>query len=244
MQRTMEDATGLSVDFQVAFPDAALKDAVDNVLKGIEIKIPDGFDTSAFFLDGVKYPEGHFETGIQAIDGFKTMQFMKALPTIYSRETERNVRKGIVLQAMLQKVQTELANPGFWWRTLNFLSENLKPERVNGDLNIAPILFNTLKHLMTLAVKANISNIDLEKSIPEFGKTLYIVDPASGDGGVRWARGNQSPAIQQDLRENVFPTEYFAVPAGNINPYADDLVEDYWQAVRDLVKERLTSFAP
>ena len=77
---------------------------------------------------------------------------------------------------------------------------------------------------------------------------LVVHDPVFGDGGVRrvhviaedMTREVQidDPRVQADVRLGSMPP-WMLVPVGG-NPYADDLVGDYWFAVRSLVATALT----
>jgi len=48
MRKVIEDATGLSIDFQVTFRDAAIQRLVDNVFDGIQVTAPMAFDVHPF----------------------------------------------------------------------------------------------------------------------------------------------------------------------------------------------------
>lgn len=40
MRLTLENATGLAVDFQFAFSDIAIQKLIDNVFQGVEVAVP------------------------------------------------------------------------------------------------------------------------------------------------------------------------------------------------------------
>jgi hypothetical protein len=71
-------------------------------------------------------------------------------------------------------------------------------------------------------------------------RTLYVVDPASGDGGVQWvqANANDNPITQRDISEHRYGELAMEVPYHG-DPYAPDLVANYWPDVRKLIAARL-----
>lgn len=64
---------------------------------------------------------------------------------------------------------------------------------------------------------------------------------AGGDPeGVSWITLSDSEYIQNEFKEGKIKDQYMAVPkTKNANPYSQDLVTDYWDSTRRLVKERL-----
>ena len=68
MRRTLEDATGLAIDFQLAFNESAIAGATDNVFGGLDVDVPLAFKVNAFYLDGEKYPAGEFQPGAPAAE--------------------------------------------------------------------------------------------------------------------------------------------------------------------------------
>ena len=70
--------------------------------------------------------------------------------------------------------------------------------------------------------------------------TLYVVDPASGDGGVQWVQANAhtNGVTQRDIAQHRYGELAMEVPY-NGNPYADDLAANYWPDVRKLIAARL-----
>src|SRR6201999_2435162 len=74
LRRTVEDASGLAIDFQLAFKESAIESATDNVFGGLDVNVPLPFKVNAFYLDGVKYPAGEFRQGVQHLNGVQVIQ--------------------------------------------------------------------------------------------------------------------------------------------------------------------------
>src|SRR5205823_5340752 len=55
MRLVVEDATGLSVDYQLVMADSVIKEAVDDLFGGIRVEVPFDFDAMAIYYDEVKY---------------------------------------------------------------------------------------------------------------------------------------------------------------------------------------------
>src|SRR5437899_3784944 len=71
MRRTVEDATGLVIDYQLAFRESAIQGATDNVFGGLDVDVPLGFHVNGFYLDGVQYPGGVFQKGLPRLNGIR-----------------------------------------------------------------------------------------------------------------------------------------------------------------------------
>ena len=74
------------------------------------------------------------------------------------------------------------------------------------------------------------------------GKTLYVVDPTVGDGGVQWVSMEvlTNPIAKRDLASGVYPEVGVGMELPiSSNPYGD-LIAGYWPSVRRLVKLKLT----
>src|SRR5437870_713058 len=69
MRHTIEDATGLAIDYQLAFRESAIAGATDSVFGGLDVDVPLGFKVNGFYLDGDKYPGGEFSKGHQRLNG-------------------------------------------------------------------------------------------------------------------------------------------------------------------------------
>lgn len=237
--RTIEGATGLSADLQIAINDPALKYLINDVFGGLEIDIPNSFEAMQFPLEGKFLPGRGFTKGQQRLDGVAAMQYMKALKSgKYDREYERNVRKEIVLKSIMAAFEKEVNNPTFFLRFAMFLHNQSGNKNININFEIPEMLqVTSLKGLSQLR---NLGSMEAKFGF-KLGKSLYIVDEGSGDGGVIWVTASPDERPQQELEKGVYTDKNFAVPRGNPDPYAKNLPADYWNSVRALVKSRLTS---
>jgi hypothetical protein len=76
--------------------------------------------------------------------------------------------------------------------------------------------------------------------MPGVPRTMYVVDPASGDGSVQWVQANarDNPITNRDIDLHVYNELAMEVPYHG-NPYAQDLATGYWSDVRKLIAARL-----
>ena len=234
MRQTVEDATGLSVDFQLTLEDSAIKRAVDDVFGQLPIDAPFQLDARPIFFEGIEYPEHHFPAGPQSLDGLHSLQYVKAvMKGDYDSAKELTVRKQIVAKAMLEAARRESANPVFWTKALQFTGSEVQRRSIGYDFDAPALLFASLR-------KIYVSGIGSRAIFPNMGRSIYIVDYLSGDGGVEWVTGSLNPIMQRDLANGVYAADNsFSVPKGDADPYATDLVAHYWGSVRDLIRERL-----
>jgi hypothetical protein len=241
MRRTVEDATGLSIDFQIAFKDSLLLDLVDGVFGGIEIDNPADFKVQPFYLDGKLFDEGRFGKGTQRLNGTQTLQYIKALTTRHDPSLERNVRKVIVFRALLDGTNQRCHDRGFWLRISSFVVGQSSSRTIQYDFDPLGLLVRNLGDVIPNAEKfAKGEGCDLGAS--RIGKTLYVVDPTVGDGGVQWVSMEvlTNPIAKRDLTSGVYPEAGVGIELPiNSNPYSD-LITGYWPSVRRLVKLKLT----
>ncbi|MBI2021942.1 LCP family protein [Candidatus Daviesbacteria bacterium] len=246
MREVIEDATGLCVDFQVKLDDPAIKDLVDNVLGGLEIDLPFDLKTRDFFInnerqDKSKFPP--FKKGPQTLSGTDTIRFLKAMADEpYDPSKERNVRKHLVFNALIGRVVKDISNPLFLTRALMFY----KRAEDNGTLDIeadfGELVKNNLGNLLNLAGQKLFRKTEGATSL-KTGKTLYIVDPGSGGGGVNWvgAAKEDNQNIREEFEANVYEKDTsLAIPQGG-NPKSQDLVAEYWGSLRRYIKQQLQS---
>ncbi|MEW5720249.1 MAG: LCP family protein, partial [Chloroflexota bacterium] len=243
LQRKMiEDATGLAIDYQITFRDAAMQRLIDNVFDGVQVTAPMAFDVHPFYLDGVKYPGGHFPQGPQKLNGRQAIQFIKTVPVAegtYDRLLEHNSRKSLVFDALLRALDEKYADRAFWLKGATFVANEMLGGAVVCDFDPLALIVNNIGGMMADAPKFLASAKSSAPRLPKIERSLYIVDPAHGDGGVQWVNANAAvnPITQKDIDAGVYPTLAMEVPL-NANPYGD-LVTGYWTSVRALVKESL-----
>jgi hypothetical protein len=241
MRRVLEDATGLAMDFQIAFRDAAMQPLIDDVFGGVVVDVPIAFEVHAFYLDGVKYDPGKFAKGRQKLNGRQVIQFIKTVPVsdaAYDRSLEHNARKHLIFNALLDALDRQSADRSFWLRGSAYITGQLATGAITFDFDPISMLVNNLSSI------ANISASSQNARLPQIRKTIYIVDPAQGDGGVQWINANaaMNPITQRDIAAGVYAALDTAIPF-DANPYGN-LVTEYWQSVRAVVKQSLTRAAP
>lgn len=236
LQRKMiENATGLAVDYQIVFRDAVLQRLIDQVFDGVVVNVPIAFDVHPFYLDGVKYPGGHFAQGEQKLDGRQVIQFIKTVPVAegeYPKEIEHNARKALVFEGLLRAVNEKYTARAFWLKGAAFIAGEFFTGAVVCDFDPLALVVQTITTMPN-------ASFTRELTLPKINRSLYIVDAAHGDGGVQWVNANaaENPITQKDIEAGVYITLAMAVPL-NANPYGD-LVTGYWTSVRTLVKETL-----
>ena len=241
MRKTVEDATGLSTDFQIAFKDSLLINLVDDVLGGIEIDNPADFEVQSFYLDGKRFEAGRFSKGRQPLNGTQTIQYIKALAAQYDPSLERNVRKVIVFRALLDGINQRCHDRDFWLSISGFVVGQSNSGSIQYDFDPLGLLVSHLPEVISSAGRfAKGEGCDLGAS--KIGRTLYVVDPTVGDGGVQWVSMEvlTNPIAKRDLESGVYPDAGAGMELPlNSNPYGD-LITEYWQSVRLLVKQKLT----
>ncbi len=240
MRQVVENATGLSVDFQIVFKDALIIDLVDNLFGAIDLEVTGDFDAAPYYLDGVLQQATHFAKGTQKLNGTRTIQFMKALVADeYNKSLERNVRKVMVFRAMMESVRKTCNDRQFWLKVSSFAISGLTSERIAIDFDLLSLVVSNIGAIISGADSFVTDTGACGVSASNIGKTIYVVDPAVGDGGVQWIATSAltNPVTQQDMTSGRYPYDGFEVPF-NADPYGD-LVTGYWLSVRSLVKKSM-----
>ncbi len=244
MRLTLENATGLAIDYQVSFRDAALSNLIDGVFGGVEVDVPMAFDVHPFYLDGKKYDKGQFAQGVQRLSGRQVVQFIKTVPIAegaYHPSLEHNVRKALVLDALMQSVGENYRERMFWLKGSAFLTGELLTGSITYDFDPIVLIVNNIGATTASFQKVMGRTTSDAVRLPAIGQTRYVVDPAHGDGGVQWAAANAAvnPITKKDIENGVYPSLDFEVPI-DANPYGN-LVTEYWPSVRSLVRDTLLS---
>lgn len=243
MQEVLENATGLTIDFTIVLPDEQIASLVDNVFGGIPFTNPSAFDVHPFYLGGVKYPRGHFPAGPQTLDGKAVLQYIKTVPIerpgALDKNLEHNVRKHRIARALVDATKANLANPVFLAKLLNFLRDQGSADRIVTDFDLGGMLVNQIGGYLAVATLPFFGE-SKPSELPEIAKTMYIHDPAAGDGGVRWVRGDPNAATQRDIARGIYRDPNMAVPVGG-NAAAANLTTGYWQYLRAHIKRKLLS---
>lgn len=236
MKEVLENATGLSVDLELAFKDQVIVDLVKEVFDDrLPVYLPVGFKTYPYWMDKVLYPADRTQVisyvpGIRVFNGREVAGLIKAVPVPDSRgqypnSVEHNRRKEWVLEAFKANVILKAKDPSFWSKSFSFLLFKWGESRAFWlDRETKSLDFDFDPELLTPQMLASLAlgySQNEELGFPEFGKKIYIVDGAHGDGGVRWT------------------ANFMEIPIGEIN--ADgNLVLEYWPSVRKKVEELLT----
>jgi len=239
MRKTLEDATGLAIDFQVAFADAVIARLVDEVIAPIEVEVPADFEANPFYIDGMKFPARRFSRGTQSMDGVTVIQYIKTVPSVegggyYGRELEHNARKHLVFRALGSALEDRDGGPGLILAILRVLIEGERDGLLSFDFEAEELLIG---HIGLVPGMAQAALGNQRTTLPQISHAIYIVDSAHGDGGVQWVTASESPMIKSELALGRYPDQAVEVPL-NPNPYGD-LVTEYWGSVRSLVKKSL-----
>ena len=239
LRTTVEDATGLSIDFQLAFQDSVVKSVIDEVFGGLVVDVPYVFDAAPIYFEDAQYPALHYAQGRQKLNGLQALQFIKAInanlaKTRYDPTRELAVRKQIIVQGVLNDVKAESANPFFWAKMLQFLRSTLDRKDVEYDFDAASLLFKTIAHYVASGARGQKIPLSVTRAV-------YVVDWKVGDGGVQWVTGSINPIMQRDLKNGVYVDISMSVPIGKADPYAPSLPTGYWPSVRQLIRQRLAS---
>jgi hypothetical protein len=238
MRRTVEDASGLVIDYQLAFRESAIEAATDNVFGGLDVDVPLPFRVNAFYLDNVKYPAGEFSAGVQHLNGLQVIQFIKTVPVEqnYDPRLEHNARKHLIFRAIMDALKQHAGDVGFMGRAALFFSNQVSQDSLAYDFDLRRLLVDNLRSMIANVGRGDASNSDM----PGVNRTMYVVDPASGDGGVQWVQANahDNPITRNDVERHVYGELAMEVPYHG-DPYAWDLPHSYWQDVRSLIASRL-----
>jgi hypothetical protein len=249
-RQTLENVTGLCIDFQIAFDDIVIKEFVDNVYGGIEVNVPQTFEVHPFYLNGKKYPRGTFKQGVQKLNGTQVIQFIKTVPVAqvaYDVSLEHNLRKHIIFEALLESFKTKSADPRFWVSAGKFMAGEISNGTIAYDFDHAALIKNQIGNMAVNLGKYAVTSKSQKTggmSFPRFNKRRYIVDKTQGDGGVRWVSPTvDDPFMRADIQTGVYANFDMEVPY-NGNPYAADLANDYWCSTRSLVQTALLDYPP
>src|SRR5438105_2997105 len=151
MRRTIEDATGLAIDYQLAFKESAIQGATDSVFGGLDVNVPLGFRVNGFYLDGVKYPGGIFQKGLQRLNGIQVIQFIKTVPVEqhYDPALEHNARKHLVFKAIMEALKQHSGDVAFLGRAAIFFGGQLAQNSIADDFDLRSLVIDNLRSLMT-----------------------------------------------------------------------------------------------
>lgn len=233
-----QDATGLPIDYQIAFGEGAIVDLVDNVFGTIPIQNQKEFQVNPFYYNSKQYPGGTFPKGSQRLNGLDVLKYIKTIVIETGKpdpQLEHNIRKSVVIDGVLQGIKENSYNPLFWGKMIGFIRNSSTTKEIDYDFDPISLGVNNIGGVGWDTISSSLSGNDMSFKA-KLGNTLYIVDKTQGAGGVGWVKGNPYKKTQDDLSN--YTDQNMEVPY-NSDPYADNLVTSYWQSVRSLVKSFL-----
>ena len=252
MGKVCEDITGLASDFQIVMKDVVFRDAIDQLADGkLTVTIPKDHYTSSYRLNGVAYGDGFIHQGTQEMDTAGLMKYIFAEDkNPGGKEDERSYRKNDVLEVLSQKVGKKTKkDPLFMFAILNFAKKQIDSKNIEADFD-TDLLNRGWQFLGGLAgaLGKALSTGKIESKPPEINKHQQHVfhDPYFGDGGVtRTHNIKNTPGLERDNPVVIEEAQHEKLPGWmlipvNGNPKAANLVKDYWQTPRRLVKEALS----
>jgi hypothetical protein len=243
----LEDATGLAIDFQIVMKDVFLKNYLNDVSGPVELIVPKDLHTNVYRLDGQDHGEDFLSAGRQTLSPDQAMTFVLG-ETLdpEGKLDERSYRKDLLMKTLACEIRQRFSarNAGFALTLARFLLGELKDQDLVTDFDFQ-LMSGGLAHLAQAFVA---SFGDVDASFPQLGsaRELVIHDAAFGDGGVR--RVHYMATQPEDADNSLVKYEiqigslapYMLIPVGG-NPYASDLVKDYWGSVRQLVRARVSA---
>ena len=242
MRRVVEDATGLSVDTTAIFPDTILASLVNRITGPIRVNIPKDFWAHPVYIGGRKYPARPFKQGMATLAGEECLQLIKSVPINDTAPVlEHNRRK----HAVIEGIRRELRRIDVPLKIAQFMKTQLDAGNLTLDFDLTPLLLNLEDPRLLAQIMGSMFSKDASSFFPSIEKTIYIVDPAHGDGGVQWARANAAVNFitREDVEFGMYPKQHgWEIPHMKefiANPYSPDLVNDYWLPMRKRIKDLL-----
>jgi hypothetical protein len=250
VRTVLEDATGLTIDFQVLMKDVFLRNYLDAVSGPVELVVPQDFATNTYRLDGADHPPDFIAAGRQTLSTDKAMTFVLGeVEDPQGRADERSYRKDLLLRTLACEARERFAgrDVGFALNLARFSVGEVRNSDLSTDFD-----FSLVTDGLGALAQAFVTNRgDVDTTFPQFGsgRELVIHDEAFGDGGVRRVHYMALQPDANGVAENPLVAEeiqlgslapYMLIPPGG-NPYADDLITDYWAPVRSLIRSRLAA---
>lgn len=246
MREVVEDATGLAIDGQIIFSDLFFVALINRVFEQVEVDNPKAFLAHPIYFQKHKYPMREFPKGRLPMNGETALQYIKSVTVNNPDKTLEHSRRKERVFAGIRERSTKGRTAS---HIIFFLRDAINQGLVSHDLELEPSLLNfqNLRIVLRLLPLA-FSGSEASALIPTIRKSIYVVDPAQGDGGVQWARANAAfnPFSKRDLDAGLYPKQHgWEIPYRDenffANPDAEDLVIDYWLPMRERIKELLTT---
>jgi hypothetical protein len=250
VRTVLEDATGLAIDFQVLMKDVFVRNYLNAVSGPVELVVPKDFATNTYRLDGADHPPDFIAAGRQTLTTDKAMTFVLGeAEDPQGRADERSYRKDLLLRTLVCEARERFGarDVGFALNLARFSVGEARSSDLSTDFNFG-LVTDGLGALGQAFVSAR---GDVDATFPQLGsgRELVIHDQVFGDGGVRRVHSMATQPDADGIAENPLVAQeiqigslapYMLIPPGG-NPYADDLVTDYWGPVRTLIRSRLSS---
>lgn len=250
LRKVSEDATGLASDFQLVLKDTVIRDLVRDVTGPVTVDVPKDHDTQGFRMDGKDYPPKLVPKGIQEMDYMQAMYYILSEDKVpVGKQDERSFRKNSLMKSISKALQANIRRNPFQLKTIkDFMDKKIADKDILFDFD-PNLLDNSLKGLVNLATKAflNLGNVDFTLPYQDEKQEVVFHDPFFGDGGVArihnlrtqiTQRNIATETVRKEADEKEMP-DWMLIPDGG-DPYAKDLVKNYWGSVRKLVKEKLS----
>jgi hypothetical protein len=250
VRQVLEDATGLAIDFEVLMKDVFLHNYLDDVSGPVELVVPQDFTTNVYRLDGVDHAQDFIAAGRQTLSTDKAMTFVLGeVVDPQGRADERSFRKDLLLRTLACQARQQIAahDAGFALNLVKFSLGELRSQDLASDFDFRLMTDG----LGSLAQTFVVSRGEVDATFPQLatGRELVVHDEAFGDGGVRRVHYMAQMPNQNGVTDDSNVTQeiamgslapYMLIPLGG-NPYASDLVTDYWTSVRSLIRTRLVA---
>lgn len=191
MRQVAEDASGLSVDFQVVMKDTVIRDLINDISGQVTVNVPKEHKVSPWKLDGKEQdPAGaYIPAGEQTLDALGVMRLIEAEDGYPDgKQDERSYRKNLVMHAVLDKIKEEMKSSRLAQLSLgSFLINKLtrsnaplvgtKELLVDFDWNLIPSVIQVMG-----AASGKLDKIQFPEIDPKAEFVLH--DPYFGDGSV------------------------------------------------------------
>lgn len=263
MRLTLENATGLAIDFQFAFSDIAIQKLIDNVFQGIEVDVPVEMELAPYYYQGTLHDEKkrRFSKGKVKLNGQEVVGYIKAIPTVnpgekitdgrppYSPPMEHNKRKMNVIEGLMSTTRARFS-PGLLKTINDYFDGEAKTKEMEFDFNYRELLGKGLLNAIGEWAKSSLpGGKSLDASLPEITGERYLVDRCCStdpeNTPVHWHYWSPQVPGEEKLGEDYLSKKVYdqsremayEVPYGG-NPYGD-LIDDYWFGVRTYIKKFL-----
>lgn len=254
-RRVFEAATGMYVDYQIVFQDSILQRAIDEIFGGVVVSLPGPIDIQPTWVGGKKVPATRFPEGSRIYSGAEILSLIKGVPVAeghYPPWQEHNRRKEYVLEGITKALNRQWENPAFWVKVFAFATKetatSLLSKDIEFDFDIVSLFIANLGNMINVGGRVFTTRDRTGVILPHVVRSIYVVDPAHGDGGVQWVTANYSRSTRTaaDFNNGVYPGPDFEIPYSDdlegVDPYGDPFL--YWQSVRDAVRQKLFELPP